>query len=140
MGSCGDGTTDRITSRDGSPYTRQTDCHTQSGTVTATQPLPGWKSNQDCEGGSDPVLVGSLVGNSEQLEQDSAQLGKLEVGNKYAVHCTQTGHSKNKCTVAVTNNGLDWKGVVQEDKGLSINDIQGLKYCPGGELPIYTFV
>ena len=114
--------------------------------------------------------MGSLVGNSEQLDQDSAQLGKREVGNKYAVHCTQTGHSKNKCTVAVENNddvyglalrvatdndvnglalgvatdndvnGQEWKGVVQEDKGLSINDIPGLKYCPGGEQPRHTFV
>ena len=50
MGSCGDGTTGRIVSRDGSPYARQAECHTKPGTVTATQTIPGWKSNQDWEG------------------------------------------------------------------------------------------
>jgi hypothetical protein len=136
MGSCGVSTIMKITYRDGSPYSNQTECHTQSGTVTATQPLPGWKSNQDGAGGCDPVLGGNLGGNSLQLYQGSAQLGKQETGFKHTVCCTQTEHTKTKCTVS----SVQLPGVVQEDEGPSVNDIPGLKYCPGGDLPVYTFV
>ena len=186
-GSCGDSTPARkIISGDGSPHSGQTDCHTQSGTVTATQTLPGWKSNQDGEGGSDPVLVGNLVGISVQLDQDSTQLGKQDIGRQNTAHCTETVHNKNLCTVTVKDddrygqtvskityddgrptllendgrptllgndgvygpalevkindvNDLECEGVVQKDEGLSIYDIPGLKYCPGGELPVYTY-
>ena len=121
--------------------------------------------------------MGNLVGISVQLDQDSTQLGKHEIGRQYTAHCTETAHNKNLCTVAVKDddrygptvskatyddgrptllendgvygpalevrindvNGLEYEGVVQKDEGLSIYDIPGLKYCPGGELPVYTY-
>ena len=50
MGYCGSETTENMISEGVSPYAGQTECHTRPGTVTATQTIPGWKSNQDCEG------------------------------------------------------------------------------------------
>ena len=69
-------------------------------------------------------------------------MGKLEVGNKCAVHCKQTGHSKNKCPVAVENNddvygldlrvatnndvnGLAWKGWCKKTRGRQLMTFLG---------------
>ena len=73
----------------------------------------------------DPVNVGRPGWKSSQAAQGSGVFGK---GGAYSsVH---------------KGPGLDWTkwtGVVHEVEGSYINNVPGLKYCPGGELPVYEY-
>ena len=52
---------------------------------------------------------------------------------------TLTGKGSTLARVT-QDNDKHKSGAIHEDQGLSTNDREGIKYCPGGELPRYNYV
>ena len=121
--------------------------HIVTGTVSAVQAISGWKSSQDCEGGRDPGSGANLAGSSLQKPRGDAQFQIQEYEHNPETHCTQEifpAVQVDDCTPVfkTSHSVLDWRGVggvVHNREVLSTTDISGVKYCPGGDVPVYKF-
>ena len=112
---------------DGSNNANQSEWHTCPGTGTAALALSDWKSSQECKVGSVPGLCVEMDGSNLQTSQGVAVCGETQKINHY---------------LGIETQGPIYtpEGAVHELVGAHTNDIEGVKYCPGGELPRYEFI
>ena len=138
---------------DGSNNANYLEWHTGSGITSAPGSLPGWKSSQECEGGSGPVPCVMKDGSNLLADQGSTEceVGAMDrPGGQSMSNNSKTDHGeygsttltgKGSTLARVTQDNDKHKcGAIHEDQGLSTNDLEGIKYCPGGELPRYDYV